>query len=278
MNDGYTRCPNDLLRDPRITPVEKVVWLFISSNLPGFAYSAKEACATLGIARSTWFKTIESLLKKGMIKVLKPNGQTGKNTYSAVMSVSRWEIEKTTPKKVVRNSVQLDRKTDLLVQKSVQSSPKFELPPPYNRKDQDNTHFVSDAHTREGLLDNSLWAQTAMKNLNVPREVLEAALEDATLYCLSNDITPSETNLKHYAVTAIKRDRQRFVTAALAKRPEEERRQTLLDSIAPLVDTYGKDLCNQFYSYWAEMDSDGVMRYEREQTWDTAARLSRFGK
>lgn len=271
MNDGYTRCPNDLLRDPRITPLEKVVWLFICSNLPGFAYSAKEACAVLGISRPTWINTVNSLLEKGMVTATLSGGKGIKNSYTAVLNVSRWRLSKNLTNENVKNFDKVVKKSDKVCQEFLQS-------PPYNRKDQDNTHFVSDARTREGLLDNSLWAQTAMKNLNVPREVLEAALEDATLYCLSNDITPSETNLKHYAVTAIKRDRQRFVTAALAKRPEEERRKALLDSIAPLVDTYGKDLCNQFYSYWAEMDSDGVMRYERESTWDTAARLSRFGK
>lgn len=130
--DGYTKCPNDLLRNPDISPVEKIVWLFISSNLPGYTLSAKDACATLGIARSTWFKAIETLLKKGMIKVFKPNGHGGKNSYAAVMSVSRWKQTEIQSAPSEIQSTQPVRNSYYPVRNSVEGSPKSELPTPIN--------------------------------------------------------------------------------------------------------------------------------------------------
>lgn len=48
----------------------------------------------------------------------------------------------------------------------------------------------------------------------------------------------------------------------------------LIDEMKPLIDKYGKDTCNAFYSYWSEPLSNGKMRLTAEKAWDTNRRLS----
>jgi hypothetical protein len=41
-----------------------------------------------------------------------------------------------------------------------------------------------------------------------------------------------------------------------------------------LIDKFGKDTCNSFYSYWSEPLANGKMRLTGEKAWDTHRRLS----
>lgn len=50
--------------------------------------------------------------------------------------------------------------------------------------------------------------------------------------------------------------------------------QDLINQIKPLIDKYGKDTCNAFYSYWSEPLANGKMRLTNEKAWDTNRRLS----
>jgi hypothetical protein len=50
--------------------------------------------------------------------------------------------------------------------------------------------------------------------------------------------------------------------------------QDLINQIKPLIDKFGKDTCNSFYSYWSEPLANGKMRLTGEKAWDTHRRLS----
>jgi hypothetical protein len=47
----------------------------------------------------------------------------------------------------------------------------------------------------------------------------------------------------------------------------------LINQIKPLIEKYGKDTCNAFYSYWSEPLANGKMRLTNEKAWDTHRRL-----
>ena len=50
--------------------------------------------------------------------------------------------------------------------------------------------------------------------------------------------------------------------------------QDLINQMKPLIDKFGKDTCNAFYSYWSEPLANGKMRLTNEKAWDTHRRLS----
>lgn len=58
----------------------------------------------------------------------------------------------------------------------------------------------------------------------------------------------------------------------------EERKEWLRNSIKPLVDNYGSEMCNDFFETWTETNDKGLMRFELEDTWETSKRLSKWKK
>ena len=51
------------------------------------------------------------------------------------------------------------------------------------------------------------------------------------------------------------------------------------ETLKPFVDTYGRDMMNDFYAYWTEPNkSKTKMRYELERTWDVARRLNTWSR
>ena len=45
------------------------------------------------------------------------------------------------------------------------------------------------------------------------------------------------------------------------------------NEIQPFLQEFGKELCNQFFSYWTEKSASGKMKFQLEKTWDTKRRL-----
>ena len=61
------------------------------------------------------------------------------------------------------------------------------------------------------------------------------------------------------------------------KRTPEERKKAFVECLKPHLEQYGKDMLNEFYLYWTEMNENGQkMRYEMEKTFDIARRLARW--
>lgn len=54
----------------------------------------------------------------------------------------------------------------------------------------------------------------------------------------------------------------------------EQRKLKFSESLKPFLITYGKDMLNDFYSYWAEPNKSGTkFKKELQVTWDTERRL-----
>jgi hypothetical protein len=64
------------------------------------------------------------------------------------------------------------------------------------------------------------------------------------------------------------------VVSAKAPSFKSYNNQDLINQIKPLIDKFGKDTCNAFYSYWSEPLANGKMRLTGEKAWDTNRRLS----
>lgn len=76
-------------------------------------------------------------------------------------------------------------------------------------------------------------------------------------------------------------DKQVTTTKEYNKESKElkEVRKEFKNSIQPFLKTYGKDLLNEFYSYWTEKKPKGrKMRFELERVFDVKKRLARWEK
>ena len=59
----------------------------------------------------------------------------------------------------------------------------------------------------------------------------------------------------------------------------DERKLKFADTLKPFLETYGKDMLNDFFKYWTEPNNSGTkFRREMEKTWDVARRLETWAK
>ena len=63
-------------------------------------------------------------------------------------------------------------------------------------------------------------------------------------------------------------------TLANTQKTIEERKKDFAESLKPYLEEYGKDMLNDFYRYWTEMNNGGKkMRFEMEKVFQIASRL-----
>jgi hypothetical protein len=59
----------------------------------------------------------------------------------------------------------------------------------------------------------------------------------------------------------------------------EDRKLKFADTLKPFLETYGKDLLNDFYNYWTEPNhSNTKMKFELNKTWSIEGRLRTWAK
>ena len=62
-----------------------------------------------------------------------------------------------------------------------------------------------------------------------------------------------------------------------ASAPLEERREAFINSLKPYVETYGKEMVNEFYRYWGATSTRGkLMAFEKEKSWNLPSRLNKW--
>lgn len=87
--NGYTRIPNELMRNPNLPPIAKVVWSLIAGMRPGFDATLSQYCKMVACHPDTWRSVIKMLELFGMVSVEHlPNGVK----YSVITDTSKWSI------------------------------------------------------------------------------------------------------------------------------------------------------------------------------------------
>ena len=87
--NGFTKIPNELMRNPLLSPTEKTVWGVIASMAPGFNPTIGQLCTMVQCHRDTWRAAVKRLERFGMVAVKhRPNGVT----YTVVEETSKWHI------------------------------------------------------------------------------------------------------------------------------------------------------------------------------------------
>lgn len=68
-------------------------------------------------------------------------------------------------------------------------------------------------------------------------------------------------------------------TPANTPKSVEERKKEFAENLKPYLEKYGKDMLNDFYRYWTEMNDGGKrMRFEMEKVFQVASRLVTWSK
>ena len=199
MNNGYTRIPNELIRNPHLPPIAKVVWSVIAGMKPGFVATVQQYCTMVACHPNTWRSTIKTLEKYGMISVEhSPNGVT----YTAITDPSKWTVEgnkncdpnkncegnKNCYAECNKNCYAEGNKNCDLSEEQI--------------KEQENNSTTTCAHARERLL-KELFAdariELAMMQHHITVEQYRQLVKDIIADWQFRDLPESDYNLNHFS-------------------------------------------------------------------------------
>ena len=112
-------------------------------------------------------------------------------------------------------------------------------------------------------------------NVNVNVNVKENVNENVNENEKENKITPEGVK-KRKSLEGVnaEQEKQQQVSGAAAVPFTRWGRAELAKSIEPFVKTYGREMCNQFFGYWAEPTASGKLRVNLEKAFDVSRRLS----
>jgi len=69
-NNGFTKAPNAIIRDPSLSPTAKVAWMLIASMKPGFHPTRGQWMEMLPCRdKGTWNRAVMELVRAGLVEV-----------------------------------------------------------------------------------------------------------------------------------------------------------------------------------------------------------------
>ena len=137
-----------------------------------------------------------------------------------------------------------------------------------------------------GLLNEYTDSQGATVRVREPAGVKLKPVEKASSKFTVREAEPEQLMLNLEDFAAVKteeppKEKKETPTIVGAKKkislasPLNDRKHEFYQSILPYYDKYSRDMLNDFYEYWTELDKRGKrMRFEMQKTWETGKRLS----
>ena len=197
MGSRYTKVPHSIIRTPLLSSAEKVVWVFIAGHRSGYSYTGQQASESIGISRRTWCRAVETLVSYGLLRVEK--GKNGVNSYVAEQPS---DDDSVVPKTIKPCA------------KITQGVSKNGTTTPINREDQrEKENDIKEKSAKDIDIETFLagsWAETMQMNMGIDQAGLRKALKESVAYCVTEGHELTDTNIKHYAYTAIKYHRKDY--------------------------------------------------------------------
>ena len=178
-NNGYTRIPHELMRNPNLPPIAKVVWSLIAGMRPGFNATLSQYCKMVACHPNTWRSVIKMLELFGMVSVEhRANGVT----YTAITDTSKWTVEGNkicNPNKNCKGNKNCkckgNKNCDAEGNKICNPSEEH-----ITEEHKNNNIVVEDAHARviANLKIYDYWAENMCKNYHLTHEQLCAKVDE----------------------------------------------------------------------------------------------------
>lgn len=177
--NGYTRIPHELMRNPNLPPIAKVVWSLIAGMRPGFNATLSQYCKMVACHPNTWRSIVKMLELFGMVSVeYRANGVT----YTAITDTSKWMIEgnkNCNPNKNCEGNKickgEGNKNYDAGGNKNCDPSEEH-----ITEEQKNNNIVVEDAHARviANLKTYDYWAENMCKNYHLTHEQLCAKVDE----------------------------------------------------------------------------------------------------
>ena len=191
-NNGYTRIPHELMRNPNLPPIAKVVWSLIAGMRPDFNATLSQYCKMVACHPDTWRSIIKMLELFGMVSVEHfPNGVR----YSVITDTTKWAIPS---KEGMKNSHPMK-----ISQGRKNSHPKgMKISHPSEEHKNNNTTTTTCACARERLIAELLTdarIELAMMQHHITEDEYRQMVAEILADWQFRDLPESDYNLNHFS-------------------------------------------------------------------------------
>jgi hypothetical protein len=202
MNNGYTRIPHELMRNPNLPPIAKVVWSLIAGMAPGFNATLSQYCKMVACHPDTWRSIVKMLELFGMVSVEHfPNGVK----YSAITDTSKWKIQSKEGMKIshpMKNSKGMKNSYRMGMKISGGEGMKISHPSEEQIEEHKNNSTTTCACARERLMAELLTdgrIELAMMQHRITEEQYRRMVAEILADWQFRDLPDSDYNLNHFS-------------------------------------------------------------------------------
>ena len=203
MNNGYTRIPHELMRNPNLPPIAKVVWSLIAGMRPGFNATMSQYCKMVACHPDTWRSVIKMLELFGMVSVEHlPNGVK----YSAITDTSKWSIPEKEGMKISHPmKISQGRKNSYRKGMKISGGEGMKISHPSEEhisEEQKNNSTTTCACARERLMAELLTdgrIELAMMQHHITEEQYRRMVDEILADWQFRDLPDSDYNLNHFS-------------------------------------------------------------------------------
>ena len=200
--NGYTRIPNELMRNPNLPPIAKVVWSLIAGMSHRFSATLGQFCTMVACHPDTWRSTVKMLELFGMVSVEHlPNGVK----YSAITDTSKWSIPEKEGMKIshpMKNSQGMKNSHPKGMKISGGEGMKISHPSEEQLEEQKKNNTTTRACAREKLIAELLTdgrIELAMMQHHITVEQYRQMVNDIIADWQFRDLPDSDYNLTHFS-------------------------------------------------------------------------------
>lgn len=176
MNNGYTKIPNELMRNPMLSPTEKTVWGVIASTSDGYNPTIATYCAMVRCHFNTWRAVIRRLRGFGMVTVEHSGNRV---RYIVVTEPSKWTLPNNNCEgnKICDPNKICEGKGN----KNCEGNPN-KICDPLKEQEKNNKKNIEEEDARARVIANlktyDYWAESMCKNYGLTHEQLCAKVDE----------------------------------------------------------------------------------------------------
>lgn len=200
--NGYTRIPHELMRNPNLPPIAKVVWSLIAGMRPDFNATLSQYCKMVACHPDTWRSVIKMLKLFGMVSVEHlPNGVK----YSAITDTSKWSIPEKEGMKISHPmKISQGRKNSYRKGMKISGGEGMKISHPSEEQieEQKNNSTTTCACARERLMAELLTdarIELAMMQHHITEEQYRRMVAEILADWQFRDLPDSDYNLTHFS-------------------------------------------------------------------------------
>lgn len=259
MKSNFTKVPNDIIVDAKLSPLARLLYIYMLSMKDGWNFYRSTMANVLCCSRQKLNKVMKELLDAGLVERIRQD-RGARGTFGAVS----YSVVTITDHGFTDHGFTDHGKSDHLTIL-------------YNNNT-NNKQDLTICATRDKKIDSIFlfsdsWKKSTANNYNISLASLDKCIERAKLYAKESGL---KKVTKATAMSLVEQQVKRDNPAPAGT--IEERKQKLVEMITSdeSANKVSAEVKNAFYDFYTNVDAQGWLRYERCKYFDVREQLKKW--